>query len=152
MIVVFSGLLILADLAITGPSLGGLLILGVLAIGSIGTPIFCPAVGAWRASGLAHVRIGWGVAVGFGIGIGTLLINIVVAVFAYQALVDAAPMVSGEWVGIHIALICPFLAALLAVSATWIICNRKERSEQVLRGEAVAIYRDSAETVKPACD
>ena len=133
MIVVFSGLVILADLAITGPSLGGLLILGALIIGSVGSPIFCPAVGAWRTSGLVHVRIGWGVAVGFGIGIGALLINIVVAVFAYQVIVNVDPVVSSEWGAIHYALVFPFLTAPLAVAVTWALCNNKERREQALR-------------------
>ena len=75
---------------------GALFALGALAMGTVGTSILCLAVGAWRSSDLTHVKADWGIAVGLGIGTGTLLINIVVAAFAFQALVDAAPVVSGD--------------------------------------------------------
>ncbi|MCY4577809.1 MAG: hypothetical protein OXD31_02055 [Chloroflexi bacterium] len=127
--------------------LGAVLFLGALAglaIGSVGTPIICLVVGAWRSSGLAHVRTGWGVAAGFGIGTGALLINIVVAVLAFRALVDAAPVVSGEWGALYVALVCPFLTAPLAVAATWMTCSNKERRERALGRKAPTACRNEA--------
>ena len=108
--------------------LGTLLIVGALAMGSVGTPILCLGVGAWRSRSLVHVGIGWGLIVGFG----ALVINIVVAVAVYFVLVDAAPVVSGDWLALWVVVICPYLTAPLAVLVTWKICIEKKRGEHAL--------------------
>lgn len=112
--------------------LGTLLIAGALAIGSVGTPILCLSVGAWRSRSLVHVGIGWGLIVGFGVGIGALVTNIAVAVAVHFVLVDAAPVVSGDWRALWVAVSCPYLTAPLAVLVTWKICIEKKRGEQAL--------------------
>ena len=112
--------------------LGTFLIVGALAIGSVGTPIICLGVGAWRSRSLVHVGIGRGLIVGFGVGIGALVINIVVAVAVYFVLVDAAPVVSGDWRALWVAVSCPYLTAPLSVLVTWKICIEKKRGEQAL--------------------
>ena len=116
--------------------MGTILVLGGLFIGLIGTPFFCLGVGVWRSLALSHVRFGWGIAVGFGVGLGAVLLNIVVGVYVYFALVEAAPVVSGEWGMLWVAVVCPYLTAAGAVVGTWRLCNRKDRREQSLREEA----------------
>ena len=108
--------------------LGTLLIVGALAMGSVGTPILCLGVGAWRSRSLVHVGIGRGLIV----GCGAVGINIVVAVAVYFVLVDAAPVVSGDWLALWVAVICPYLTAPLAVLVTWKICIEKKRGEHAL--------------------
>ena len=87
--------------------------------------------------------------VGFGVGIGALVTNVVVAVAVYFVLVDAGPVVSGEWHALWVAVICPYLTAPLAVLVTWKICVEKERGKQALGGEAATICRDGTEHPRP---
>ena len=106
--------------------LGMFLIRGAFTVGTVGTPIFCLVTGVWRSRLLIHVGIGWGAMVGFGVGVGAVVLNVLVWASVYVAFVEAAPVVSGSWRMLWVGVIFPYLAAPLAIVVVWNLCNRKE--------------------------
>ena len=106
--------------------LGRLLIAGAFPLGMVGTPIICLVAGVWRSRSLIHVGIGWAAMVGFGIGVGAVIVNFLVWASVYFAFAEADSVVSGNWGMLWIGVIFPYLAAPLAIAVVWNLCNRKE--------------------------
>ena len=106
--------------------MGIFLIGGAFTVGTVGTPIFCLVAGVWRSRSLIYVAIGWGAIVGFGVGVGAVILNYLVWASAYFAFAEAAPVVSGNWGTLWVGVIFPYLTSPLAIVVVWKLCNRKE--------------------------
>ena len=102
------------------------LIGGAFTVGTVGNPILCLAAGVWRSRLLIHVGIGWAAIVGFGVGLGAVVLNYLVWVSLYFGLFKGPPVTSENWGVLWIGVIFPYLVAPSAIVVVWKLCNRKE--------------------------